>query len=117
MAYNSYFDDVQNELHKIRRARKETSANEWLVVPIAFLAHAAVLALIVFCTTRLFGGSNAVVGVTCGAYVSAVLGWALDRLQQRADQTAMHATSFHDEVLRVKELIQEEQSKSVSWKS
>ena len=117
MSYNSYFDDVQDELHRMRRANKETSANAWVVLLIAFLVHAVVLALIVFGMTWLFGGSTAVVGVTCSAYVSAVLGWAVQRLQQRADQTALHATSVHDEVLLVKELIWEEQRKSVQWKS
>jgi membrane protein implicated in regulation of membrane protease activity len=117
MSYNSYFDDVQDELHRMRRVNKETSANAWVVVPIAFLVHAAVLALIVCGMTWLLGGSTAVVGVTCSAYVSAVLGWAVQRLQQRADQTALHATSVHDEVLLVKELIWEEQRKSVQWKS
>jgi hypothetical protein len=117
MAYNSYFDDVQDELHRIRRARNENGGIAWIVVPIAFLIHAFVLALIAWGTTWLFGGSHAVVGVTCAAYVSAVVGWALKQLQERSDQTALHITSVHDEVLRVKELIEDEQKRSVQWKS
>lgn len=113
MGYNSYFDDVQDELHRMRRASKENRTIVWIVVPIAFLAHAAVLAFVVTGAAWIFGGSPSVVGVTCAAYVSAVLGWALQRLQQRADQAAIHATSVHDEVLIVKELIQEEQRKGV----
>lgn len=117
MGYDSNFDDVQDELQSMRRANKENRAMAWMHVSIAFMVHAAVLALIVYGTTRLFSGSTAVVGVTCTAYVSAVLGWAVQRLQQRADQMALHATSVHDEVLLVKELIWDEQRKSVQWKS
>ena len=117
MGYDSNFDDVQDELHSMRRVSRENRMIVWMVVPIAFLAHAAALALIVSVTTWMFGGSPAVVGVTCSAYVSAVLGWALQRTQQRADQTALHATSIHDEVLKVKELIQDEQRRSVQWRS
>jgi uncharacterized membrane protein len=117
MSYNSYFDDVQDELNRMRRKSNENSIVTWIVVPIALLIHATVLALIVWGATLIFGGSPAVIGVTCTAYVSAVLGWALQRLQQRADQTAIHATSIHDEILRVKELIEDEQRKNVQWRS
>lgn len=117
MGYNSYFDDVQDEQHEIRRANKANASVVWIVVPVAFLIHAAALALIVSGANWIFGGSPSVVGVTCAAYISAVLGWALQRIQQRADQTAIHATSVHDEVLKVKELIHEEQRKSVQWRS
>ena len=117
MGYDSNFDDVQDEMHSMRRARRENRTIVWMVVPIAFLAHVAALTLIVLVTTWMFGDSPAVVGVTCSAYVSAVLGWALQRTQQRADQTALHATSIHDEVLKVKELIQDKQTGSVQWRS
>ena len=117
MSYNSYFDDVQDELHRIRRARKENGGNAWIVVPITFLIHAFVLAFIAGSTTWLFGGSPAVIGVTYAAYVSAVVGWAINQLQERAEQTALHITSVHDEVLRIKELIEDEQTRSVQWKS
>ena len=113
MGYNSYFDDVQDEVHSMRRASKQNRTIVWIVVPIAFLAHAAALVLIVSGATWMFGSSPSVVGVTCAAYVSAVLGWALQRLQQRSDQTAIHATSVHDEVLLVKELIWDEQRRKV----
>jgi len=116
MAYDSYFDDVQYELHSIRRVSKENRTIVWVVVPVAFLAHSAVLALIVSGATRIFGDSPSVVGVTCAAYVSAVLGWALQRVQQRADRTAIHAISVHDEILRVQELIKDEQRRSVEWR-
>lgn len=117
MGYDSNFDNVQDELHSMRRANKESRTIAWMVVPLAFLAHAVALVVIVSGATWIFGGSSSVVGVTCAAYVSAVLGWALQRIQQRADQTAIHATSVHDEVLMVKELIHEEQRKSVQWRS
>ncbi len=117
MGYDSNFDDVQDELHSMRRASKQNRTTAWMVVPIAFLAHFAALALIVSGATWMFGGSLSVVGVTCAAYVSAVLGWALQRIQQRADQAAIHATSIHDEVLKVKELIQDAQRRNVQWRS
>ena len=117
MGYDSYFEDVQDELHRMRRASKANRAIEWMVVPITFLAHAAALALIVSGATWIFGDSPAVAGVTCSAYVSAVVGWALQRLQQRSDQTAIHVTSVHDEVLKVKELIQDQQRRNVMWRS
>jgi membrane protein implicated in regulation of membrane protease activity len=117
MGYNSYFDGVQDELHEMRRANKANASVVWIVVPLAFLIHAAALALIVLGATWLFGGSPTVVGVTCAAYISAVFGWALQRLQQRIDQASIHATSVHDEILRVKELIEDEQRRSVQWRS
>jgi hypothetical protein len=116
MGYESYFDDVQEELHEMRRINKVNRALLWIAVPVGFLAHAVALALIVSGVTWIFGGSPSVVGVTCAAYVCAVLGWALQRIQQKSVQMAIHATSVHDEVLRVKELILEEQRKTVQWK-
>ena len=116
MGHNSYFVDVQDELDSMRRVGKENRMIAWIIVPIAFLAHTAALALLVSVTTWMVGGKPAVVGVTCAAYVCAVLGWALHRIQQRSDQMAIHATSVHDEILKVKELIEDEQRKSVQWK-
>jgi hypothetical protein len=113
MGYNSDFDDVQDELHRMHRTSKNNSVLAWVVVPLAFLVHSALLALTVWGATWMFGGSPTVIGVTCAAYVSAGLGWGLWKIEQRSKQTAIHVTSVHDEVLRVKELIQEEQRRSV----
>lgn len=108
MGYESYFADVENELNARRRLNKQNGAILWMVLPLTFLFHAAVLTVIMKGAIWIFGNSPAVVGVTCAAYVSATLGWALNRIQQRSDQMALHATSVHDEVLLVKELIQDE---------
>ena len=117
MSYDSDFNDVQDELHAMRRAVKEQKAAAWLVVPLAFAVNAFVLTLVVWAMSWVFGNTTAVVGITCAAYVSAVIGWAVHRVQQRSDQAALHATSVHDEVLTVKELIRDEQRSSVQWKS
>lgn len=117
MSYNSHYDDVQDELNRIRRASKDNSVTVWIVLPVMFVLHTVVLALIVWSMSWIFGSATAVIGVTCAAYVSAVLGWAVHRIQQRSDQAALHATSVHDEILMVKELICDEQKRSVQWKS
>ena len=108
MGYESYFADVENELNAKCRLSKQNNAIVWIVLPITFLFHAAALTMIMKSAIWIFGNSPAVVGATCAAYVSATLGWALNRIQQRSDQMALHATSVHDEVLLVKELIQDE---------
>lgn len=117
MSYNSHYDDVQDELNRIRRASKDNRVTVWIVLPVMFVLHTVVLALIVWSMSWIFGSATAVIGVTCAAYVSAVLGWAVHRIQQRSDQAALHATSVHDEILMVKELICDEQKRSVQWKS
>ena len=117
MSYDSYHVDVQDELHAMRRSSKDNRLAVWLVIPLTFATHAVVLALTVWAVGWVFGNTMAAVGVTCAAYVSAVLGWAVYRVQQRSDQMAVHATSLHDEVLTIKELIRDEQKRSVQWKS
>lgn len=112
MSYNSYYDDVQDELQRIRRANKDNAVIVWVVLPIMFVMHTVVLALVVWAMSWIFGNATAVIEVTCAAYVSAVIGWAVHRVQQRSDQAAIHATSVHDEVLLVKELILDEQRRS-----
>ena len=116
MAYNPYFESVEIELQEISRAAKESNIAAWIVLPIAFFAHAAVLAGLVLAFGWLFGNSPTVVGVTCAAYISAAIGWAAERVQQKVSRMAVHATSVHDEVLQVKELIQDEQRTSVQWR-
>ncbi len=117
MSYDSYYDDVQAELHRMRRANKENGVIVWVVLPMTFVMHAVVLALVVWAMNWVFGNTTAVISVACAAYVSAVIGWAVYRVQQRSDQAALHATSVHDEILMVKELIRDEQRRSVQWKS
>ena len=108
MGYESYFADVENELNAKRRLGKQNNAIVWIVLPITFLFHAAALTMIMWGAIGIFGNSPAVVGVTCAAYLSAALGWALNRIQQRIDRMALHVTSVHDEVLMVNELIRGE---------
>lgn len=115
MSYDSNYDDVQEELHRMRRANKEASAVIWLDVSIAFALHVVVLAVVVWGMGWVFGSTVMVIGVTCAAYTCAVIGWAVEQVQKRVNQMAVHATSIHDEVLAVKELIQDEQSRSVQW--
>jgi uncharacterized membrane protein YidH (DUF202 family) len=117
MPKDSCYDDVQNELHEIRRSAKEKGLIAWIAVPIAFATHAVVLALIVCALGWVFGNTTVVIGVTCAAYVSAVIGWAVYQVQQRSNQMAIHAISVHDEVLMIKELICDEQRRSAQWKS
>lgn len=109
MAYNSYFGSVEAELQEISRAAKESNIAVWILVPIAFFAHAIALTVVVWAVGWLFGNSPTAVGVTCAAYISAAIGWAVERVQQKVTRMAVHATSVHDEVLQVKELIQDEQ--------
>lgn len=116
MPYKSYFDDVEIELLKMAQVTKDANMVACVVLPITFFVHAAVLAVVVWAVSWLFGNSPIVVGVTCAAYISAVIGWAVERVQQRVTRMAVHATSVHDEVLLVKELIQDEQRKSVQWR-
>jgi hypothetical protein len=113
MSYNTYFVDVSNELIKITDARKNANMVVWILLPAAFFAHAVVLAAVVWAVGWLFGNSPTVVGVTCAAYISAVIGWAVEQVQQKVTRMAVHATSVHDEVLLVKELIEDEQRKKV----
>jgi hypothetical protein len=117
MSFETYLDDVQNELHRMRRANKDASMVVWLAVPIAFVANAMILACIVWGMSWVFGTSVTLVGVTCAAYVIAVLGWAVHRVQQRSNQMAVHAILVHNEVLTIKELIHDEQRRSAQWKS
>lgn len=117
MGHNSYFADVQDEIHRMRRANKEQRIGVWVVLPVSFMLNAIALALVVWGTSWLFGDSVTFLLVGCTAYVCAVSGWSLYRLQQRVDQMALHLASIHDEVLMVQELIQEERRKSVKWRS
>ncbi len=117
MSFDSYYNDVQVELHRMRRANRDNRVIVWVVLPMTFVMHAVVLALVVWAMSWAFGNTTAVIGVACAAYVSAVIGWAVYRVQQRSDQAALHATSVHDEVLLVKDLLRDEQRRSVQWKS
>jgi hypothetical protein len=116
MSYNSYFEDVQAELINIGHATKDANRAVWIVLPLMFVVHAVVLAVVVWVMGWIFGNSTVVVGVTCVGYFSAVIGWAVERLQQRVTRMAVHAASVHDEVLLVKELIQDEQRRSDHWR-
>lgn len=116
MSHNSYFEDVQAELIDIGRATKDANIVVWIVLPLMFVVHAVVLAVVVWVMGWIFGHSTVVVGVTCAAYISAVIGWAVNGLEQRVARMAVHAASVHDEVLLVKELIQDEQRKSDRWR-
>lgn len=111
MAYNSNYGDVQDELHRIRRTTKDNALIVWIFLPVTFVIHAAVLGLVVWGVSSIFGNVTVVIGVTCAAYVSAVIGWAVHQVKQRTDQAALHAISVHDEVLLVKELVLDEQRK------
>jgi len=115
MSYKSYFVDVEIELLKMAKATKDQNVVACVVLPAAFFVHAVVLAVIVCAVGCLLGNSLIIVGVTCSAYISAVIGWAVERVSQRVTRMAVHATSVHDEVLLVKELIQDEQRRSVQW--
>lgn len=115
MSYDSYFTDVQNELHGMVRDQKEAKFGFWILVPVLFITHAVVLAAVVWVVGWLFGTTTIVIGVTCAAYIAAVIGWSVARVAQRVSKMALHATSVHDEVLLVKELIHEEQRGSVQW--
>lgn len=117
MTNDSCYDDVQNELHAIRRSARERGLIAWIALPLAFATHAVVLALIVWAIGLVFGNKTAVIAVTCAAYVSAVIGWAVYQVQQRSNQMAIHAISVHDEVLTIKELVCNEQRRSAQWKS
>lgn len=107
MSYDSYYDDVQDELHRMRRANKEARAVVWMDVSIAFALHVVVLAVVVWGMGWLFGSTVMVIAVTCAAYTCAVIGWAVEQVQKRVNQMAIHATSIHDEVLAVKEQLHE----------
>jgi uncharacterized membrane protein len=112
MAYNSYFGSVETELQAIAQAAKESNIAVWVVLPVMFGVHAVVLAVVVWIMGWIFGNTIVVVGVTCAAYISAAIGWAVERVQQKVTRMAVHATSVHDEILLVKELIQDEQRRS-----
>lgn len=116
MSYNSNFEDVQVELVKMGRATKDANMAAWVVVPVGFIVHAVLLAVVVWVVGWIFGNTVMVVGVTCAAYISAVIGWAVQRVQQRVTQMAVHATSVHDEILTINELVQDEQRKSAQWR-
>ncbi len=113
MSYNTYFDDVENQLIQITDARKNANMVVWIFLPLAFFAHAVVLAAVVWAVGWLFGNSPTAVGVTCAAYISAVIGWAVGQVHEIVTRMAVHATSVHDEVLLVKELVEDEQRKKV----
>ena len=102
-----------NETRQISKIAKQEDAVAWGLMSIAFLAHACLLLVLTSAAGWLFGNSPTVIGVTCTAYLSAVIGWAVDRVKRKVTRMAVHATSVHDEVLLVKELIQEEQRRSV----
>ena len=111
MSYNTYFGDVDNEHIKIIDARKNANVLVWIILPFSFFAHAVVLAVVVWAVGWLFGNSPTVVGVTCAAYISAVIACAVGRVHQIVTQMAIHATSIHDEVLQVKNILEVEQRK------
>lgn len=101
MSYNSSFEAVENELLRMAQAAEEARLTAWLLIPVAFLAHGAILAVVVWIVGLLLGNSPAVIG------------WAIDRVHKKVIRMAVHATSVHDEVLLVKELIKDEQRQSV----
>lgn len=109
MSYDSYHEDVQDELRSMRRESKELRQATWIILLIAFAANASVLVLIVWLVGWLFGSTTTAIVITCAAYTCAILGWSVSRVQQRANQMALHATSIHDEILTIKELVQSEQ--------
>ena len=115
MSYNSYFENVQVELLKMGQATKDANMAAWAVLPVMFVVHAVVLAVVVCVMGWIFGNTMMVVGVTCAAYISVAIGWGVDRLQETVARIAVHATSVHDEVLIVKELIHDEQRRNVQW--
>lgn len=112
MSYESDYEDVQNELHSMRRGNQDASKAIWLILPVAFCANALALTLIIWLVDLIFGSSTTVVGIVCAAYTCAVLGWGVNRVQQRVIQMSLHATSIHDEVLSIKDLIEIEQKRS-----
>lgn len=116
MSYESDYEDVQNELHSMRRGNQDAALAIWLVLPVAFLANALALTLIIWLVDLIFGSTTTVVGIVCASYACAVLGWAVNRVQQRVIQMSLHATSIHDEVLSIKDLIEIEQKRSTRWR-
>lgn len=67
--------------------------------------------MIVFISRWIFDGSNLVIvaGITCTAYACAFFGLAVEWLNQRVSRMEMHGLTVQNEVMLVKELIQDEQ--------
>lgn len=114
MSYDSSFEDVLDELNTIRRQNKHARRILLIVLPVAFALQAAVLAAVVALMSWVFGATVTVVGITCAAYVGAVTGWAIYKVQQRVNQIALHLTSVHDELLLVKDLLGAKRRERVS---
>lgn len=112
MSYKSDYEDVQNELHSMRRSDQDAAKAIWLVLPITFFANALALALIIWLIELIFGSTATVVGIICAAYTCAVLGWSVNRVQHRVVQMSLHATTIHDEVLSIKDLIEIDQKRN-----
>lgn len=108
MSYDSYHEDVQDELRSIRRENKESRQAIWIILPVAFIANSLALMLSVWLVGWLFGSTTTAIVITCAAYTCAILGMSVSRVQQRVNQMALHATSIHDEILTIKDLGQSE---------
>jgi hypothetical protein len=111
MSFDSTHGDVLDELHAIRRLHKEEKRTFWLILPIIFLAHTVVLAIILWLTIWFFDSTTPALYIALGAYISTALGWHLEKILERVNQISLHAISVHDEIMTIKMLIEEEQAK------
>lgn len=115
---NQDHEDVQLELHDIAKERKAYKQVVWVLWPLYFLGNAILLTMIVIISCWIFDGSNLVIVavITCTAYACAFFGMAAEWLTRRVSRMEMHGLTVQNEVMLVKELIQDEQQRSVQWR-
>ncbi len=111
---NDDHEDVQQELYEIIKHRKTFGRVILFVWPIVFFLNALFLSAILWIVLWLFDGINflAAVSVVCTSYISTALLSATGRVYQRIERMEIHALTIHNEVLKIKELLEEARRRS-----
>ena len=101
-------EDVQLEMHDIMKDKGSHQGAYWYRMAIIFVVNAAALTAIWWVVSVAFSSSGQLVAMMliCTAYICAVLGLAIDRMQRRVDRMEMHALTVHNAVLQLREQIE-----------
>lgn len=111
---NDDHEDVQQELYEIIKHKKKFERVFLFVWLIIFFVNALFLSAILWIVLWLFDSINflATVSVVCTSYISSALILAILRAYQRIERMEMHALTIQNEVLKIKELIEEGRRRS-----
>jgi len=99
-------EDVQLEMHDIVKEKRNHKSVYWHGMAIIFVVNVSALTAVWLVVSVVFTSQLVAMMVICTAYVCAVLGMAIDRMQRRVDRMEMHALTVHNAVLQLREQIE-----------